>query len=230
MKFTCVWYFVLGLPFIMTSCMQDGDIVSKAELIRRQFSGVRAALYTDNEISRDSLKTPYLENMAEILELSTIGDSRNDQIRIWIWGDELSHAITIFKMNKCYTLRLTSFHAVESDTNYYMVVRFDDFLQPVSDCYSFSDSLLKFDVWNLQSGPRIHPGLTSYSIVQFELQKGEIYRYYDYIEPSYYRYVHATARNVYSLLKFLNRESRRELYAPHESEYKKNPLSTYNAK
>lgn len=226
MKVRSIWYLVSALTIILESCREDGRDVTKAERIRQQYSGVRAALYKDNEISRDSLKTPYLENMAEILELPKIRKGTKDQIRIWIWGDELSHAITISKMKECYGLRLTSFHSVESDTNFYMVVQFDNILQPVSDCAGFSDSLLKFNVWNLQSGPRMHPGLTSYSIVQFELKKGDLYRYYDYIEPSYYRYVHATAENVYSFLKFLNREAKRELYTPHESAYKENPLST----
>ena len=50
--------------------------------------------------------------------------------------------------------------------------------------------------------------------VQFEIAQLNHYRFYEYLEPSYYRYVDTGSRNVYEFLEYFNREMGVQVYNP----------------
>jgi len=62
--------------------------------------------------------------------------------------------------------------------------------------------------------------LTSGSYIQFEIAEANRYRFYEYFEPSYYRFVDSNSNLVYNFLEYINEEMGVNVYKPDKQSFR----------
>jgi hypothetical protein len=75
--------------------------------------------------------------------------------------------------------------------------------------------MTKYRIPVLESGTiqnREKIGVTEASYVNFEIAEPDKYRYYEYLEPSYYKEIDKNSELVYNFLKYLSDEMNIHVY------------------
>jgi hypothetical protein len=175
--------------------------------------------YREDSIVKNDRQQLYLKNVGETIGLPLISNGKDGlYIRIWIWGFRQNYVVNISKGQKGSECLIVQFSGKKIDSNEYLVIHKQwDNLIPKSGWKIFFDTLEMYQIPVMKSGKRYEDQtdfLTHMTYIQFEIAQLNHYRFYEYLEPSYYRYVDTGSRNVYEFLEYFNREMGVQVYNP----------------
>lgn len=174
--------------------------------------------YSDDSSIRKDGKSLFLSNIAKYLQISSLkDDTKGMHIRIWIWGyHSPNYVTTIYKHGSNADCSTISWSGRQVDSARYIIVHhYWTKLMPKSGWNKFFSTLNGLGITTLEGGLSYsqHRGhLTRMSYVQFEIVENGKYRYYEYLEPSYYRYVENGSMKIYQFLKYFDREMNLNIY------------------
>jgi hypothetical protein len=145
-------------------------------------------------------------------------------IRIWVWdvekgGQSRDYIINIAKnySNKeCSVIEFTGKTIDNSD--YIIIHNVWENLTPKSGWNKFFETIDKYQIPSMKSGKSYKNQtefLTKMAYVQFEIVNRNAYRFYEYLEPSFYRHTDTGSNNVYQFLKYFNDEMKVHIYNPY---------------
>lgn len=169
-----------------------------------------------------------VQNTAKFMGLPSLSDGHQGlYVRIWLWGlDHIYYVVNIWSNkteHQCSVVQWTG-QTEKEDTNVYIFAIHRQWinLQPKSGWNNFDSMLVKCQIASLRNGmsskdmPDI---ITPAAYVDFEIAQPANYRYYEYLEPSFSRYIDDGSNKVYQFLKFFNREMNVRVYNPADSLY-----------
>jgi hypothetical protein len=179
-------------------------------------------LYTEDLSVHHTRQQMFLGNLSKIMGLPSLHEKTDELfIRIWLWDFGEHYVIDISKNGSQYTCSALSWNSKKIDSNDYVIIHKEwPILIPKSGWNLFFKTLNKYQILKLKSGLSFeqHTGhLTQSSYVQFELEERGSYRYYEYLEPSYYRFVEKGSNKVYSFLKYFDQQMNIDAYMPPEN-------------
>jgi hypothetical protein len=208
-------YTFLLLMFMSYSYYGAGQIrvvkYTMPDTVNRQ-----TAIVADSEATKLNEKL-FLENFAELLGLEKIEGKKGPRLRIWIWEDDKKYVIDIENTDKSKTCSIVEFSSSREDSGKNIII-YNEWknLRPKSGWQSFFEQTHRYQVFDLEGGKiqkkRIEH-LTHMAYTQFEMVNSGKYRYYKYLEPSYYRYVDESSRKIYTFLEYINREFNVKVYS-----------------
>lgn len=174
--------------------------------------------YSEDSIAKSSRKEPYLKNLSKLLGLPPIPDSNcNFYLRIWLWKKDLNFVVNINENESRKSCSVLKFRSIIKDSIPYIDTPYQKTnLNPESGWAIFYDTLDKYQIKHLGTGniQKSQEPMEGMAYVQFEIQQKNNFRYFDYLEPSYYRLVDSNSNNVYRFLMFLNKELKLNVYNP----------------
>jgi hypothetical protein len=188
--------------------------------------GKRLILYQADAVAAHDRQTLYLQNLSRLMKMPSLNNSKEQfYVRIWIWNFKEKFVINIRKDKSGETCETTGFDQRHPDSNYYIAITHEwKNLTPGSGWNSFLDTLNRYEIPSLNSGK---PGkdykdrLTHAIYIQFEVVQAGKYRFYEYLEPAFYRYVEPGAMNVYRFLRYFEKEMNIRVYAIGDNLYAK---------
>jgi hypothetical protein len=184
------------------------------------FPGSRLIKYTADSITRKSRKEPYLKNLSELMELPDIrNQSKGVAIRIWFWASKRRYVLTISDNTLRKECRIDQFNIepLPDSTDYIVMHKPKHIKQPTSGWKIFFTTIEKYQIADFPTGKtrrELDQSLTTMAYVNFEIVKNGEYRYYEYLEPSFYRTIDKNSKTIDTFLKFLNNELNFQLYKP----------------
>jgi hypothetical protein len=161
----------------------------------------------------------FLQNLSEIMSMPLIVDDENGlHIRIWLWDSDTGYAITL-KLDSLHNeCNIVGFYDKKIDTAEYIVIKNDQRNLKLKDGWkNIHSALIKFNILTMATGKtyKEHKEVTTHmTYVQFEVARVNEYKYYEYLEPSYYRYVDTESMNIYNFLEYLNEQLGVQIYKP----------------
>lgn len=178
----------------------------------------RTILYSEDSAAKESSQEPFVTNLAKLMRLPTITNgSKELYVRIWIWDDSVKYVVNIQKDGSGGTCDIVEFNSKKIDATEFIVMhRVKQYLHPASGWDRFFKSLDQYQITTLKSGKPYKDQtdlLTHMSVVQFEIAQPGQYRYYEYLEPSYYRYVDSGSAKVDAFLEYFDKEMKTAAYS-----------------
>lgn len=170
-------------------------------------------LYTEDSSTRSlGERERLLTNVGRLLELPAINNgTQGECVRIWIWGFKESYVINIKKDDLGSHCQIIEFLTERRDSTHDFILIQDEWqnLKPKAGWDIFFKRMEEYKIPFLESG-KIHlqkrGSLNHSSYVEFEIAQSNTYRFYRYLEPSYYRYVDVDSKAVYDFLQLINTE------------------------
>ena len=214
-------FFLNLLITLLVGCDRD----KKIGLIQpdwNQISVGQKILYYEDSVVVHNRQELFLQNVSKFIGLPFLRDEKDGvHVRIWLWGD-LDYIIDISQRagtNLCYIIQ---FHGEKDSTNdYLMIDSIFKNLQPNSGWSDFFSKLKQYKILTMKSGTpyekQVDVLTDRMSYVQFEVAQNNQYRFYEYLEPSYYRYVDTGSRNVYEFLEYFNQQMNVQVYKPEKT-------------
>jgi hypothetical protein len=92
-------------------------------------------------------------------------------------------------------------------------------LAPKSGWHNFFKTMHNYGITTLPPGKtseELHHDLTGGAYIQFEVANGSNYRYFEYFQPDFFRYVDSASGHIYAFLKYINTEMNIPVYRPTE--------------
>lgn len=137
-------------------------------------------------------------------------------VRVWINQEAAMYVIDINVNNKMVEIiKWDSFHPF---FGYYIKILQEKKINAIKSGWAvFFDTLYRYQIPYMKSGD-IHErgiGFSQGTSIQFEIVKDGVYRFYEYIDPGYYRCLDTNSNKVYRFLRFLNRELEDSIYRPY---------------
>lgn len=207
------------ISWALLSCNEPGitdRTDNRVEVVQQE----RLIPYHEDATVKNDRQQLFLNNLSMIIGLPTIkNDSEGSYVRIWLWDGERKYIITISKngsTNKCHIIEWNS---TKKDTTDYILIHKAWNVVPKSgwdNLWAVLASHRIFDLPGIRPHVKQKGHLTTMAYVQFEIARHDQYRYYEYLEPSFYRYVDEDSRTVHEFLKYLRREINYSVYAPAE--------------
>jgi hypothetical protein len=181
-------------------------------------------LYHSDPNAPKDRQQKYLQNLSKIMGLPTLTDQKTGiYIRIWNWDLGRSHVINICIDSLKKVCNVVRFSGKNIDSNQYIVIQKEwKNLQPKSGWSNLLVGIKSYHILDMQSGKTAdeYPSqLTEMAYVQFEISEAGRYRFYEYLEPSWYRNIDPGAMNVFLFLKALNNELGVPVYSPANGAY-----------
>jgi len=163
----------------------------------------------------------FLYNFGRLLELPPLSKKYdNINIRIWIWGDT-GYVININRKASKFDCSIIKFtEKIVDSSEYLLIVNEFKKINLKSGWTIFFKYIDKFKILALEGGKPLEyqTGFLSHSAtVQFEINNKGSYRFYEYLEPSFYRYVDSASLTVFNFLNYLNFETGIQTYSPDDS-------------
>ena len=221
-----IFSFILVIIYLMPllCCAQKSNVQKKPKAATIQKE--KLILYHEDSSVQHTRQQLFLQNLGRIMELPTLSSGKNGlYIRVWLWNAKKKYVIDISEnepTNKCH---IVEFNSKKIDSNEYIAIHHEwKNLKPKSGWSNFFSTLKKYQIVTMESGKsakeqRDH--LTDMAYIQFEISQLGQYRFYEYLEPSYYRYVEAGAMNVYQFLNYFNKEMDLPVYKPADNAFAK---------
>jgi hypothetical protein len=161
----------------------------------------------------------FLQYLAEDMRLPVIEEKKEGLfIRIWFRCFDKSYVVNISKEGVTREVAVVEWKSQVVDRISYIAIQNKwDNLKPRDGWDSFFSTLDKFKIRTLKSGRGLmehSENLAHSSYVQFEVEENGKYRYYEYLEPAFYRYVENDSRNVFRLLEYINQQINIKIYNP----------------
>jgi len=201
-----------------------------------------AALKTaDSEAYQKKKKIPYyedasvkktrqqwfLKNLGKIMGLTFISDGKEGlYIRIWVWDSDIKYVIDISNDQLVKKCSITEFYSEKTDSSEYIVIHKEwKDLKPKSGWEKLFANVEQYQITSMKSG-KIFKEQTEYDLtggayVQVEIAQPNQYRFYEYLNPSYYRYVNVGSNNIHKFLKYFNEQMNVKVYSPPEKIFEK---------
>lgn len=167
-----------------------------------------------------------LTNTGNLMNLPYLLNGRNGlYARIWIWGFPVCYVVNVSLDSLDYNCSILEFDTEGEDSlNTHINIRRSwKGLHPKSGWDSFEEKLNVYKIPFLENGnarEKIGYSLTSGSYIQFEIAETNRYRFYEYFEPSYYRFVDSNSNLIYSFLEYLNTEMGVNVYNPDKQSFR----------
>ena len=186
-------------------------------------------IFYDEDSSLYYLRTKeqIFRNMERLLKLPLINNGKHElYLRIWVWDFDKNYIINICKDSVAYKCHIFEFATIYEDSthSYVNILREWQNIKPISGWDVVFNKIEEYKIPFLENG-KIHlqkrGSLTQSTYIQFEIVQNNKYRWYEYLEPSYYRYVDINSKAVYDFLKYLNKEMNVEMYKASETLYLK---------
>ncbi|GAA4751702.1 hypothetical protein [Flavisolibacter ginsenosidimutans] len=179
----------------------------------------RAVLYAEDSRAKGNRKEPFLTNLSRLMSLPAINKGTSEEyIRIWFWNlPSPDFVVGIRKQGSQGSLEVCSFG---SSANGDSVIIYSKRLGvlPKSGWVAFADSLRQLGVSNM---PGYNEELKKKgsvachgAFVNFEVSSQDAYRYYEYLDPYFYRFVDSNSSRIDQFLLYLNRELNLQVYQP----------------
>ncbi len=208
----------LFLGFI--SChLNDERKIQFAELDTPKYPKILP--YTEDSSIRGSRQEPFVKNLGKLMGLPLIsGMNSGVYVRIWLWSGEMKYVLNISDSLKEKTCSVIKFKG-SGDS---LIVIHHEWMNliPKSGWEVFLEHSQMSEILNLQPGRPADEQryfLTEMAYVQFEISRNGQYRFFEYYEPSFYRFIDTGSMKVYNFLKYFNREMNLNIYNPADSLY-----------
>ena len=192
-----------------------------------------AVLYSKDTSIKEERGEPHLTNIARLLCLPPINKGTNDNcIRIWFWNTPgPNYVVDIRERGEEGELDVWEFgSSVGGDS----VVRYQgkSYLLTKAIWPPFADSLRTLGIRDLPGFDSSLEKLGSVAChgayVNFEITSQGAYRYYEYLDPYYFRYVDESSSRIDRFLLYLNQEVEKRIYQPSYELYAK-PSAEYKS-
>ena len=138
-------------------------------------------------------------------------------VRVWINHTDRS-LIDINRSNKVAEITILKWDSFHPFWGSYIKILQEKKINAIKSGWAvFFDTLYRYQIPYMKSGD-IHErgiGFSQGTSIQFEIVKDGVYRFYEYIDPGYYRCLDTNSNKVYRFLRFLNRELEDSIYKPY---------------
>lgn len=183
----------------------------------------KVILYTVDSSVHHSRQQLFLRNLSKVMGLPSLHDGKHElYIRIWLWEDKPPYVLNIERRGSVKVASVLSWGSKKIDTSEYIVIykRWPSLI-PNSGWDQFLNRLNNYEIRALKGGlpTEKYDHLTHSAYVQFEIEEAGHYRYYEYLEPSFYRLVDTGANKAYRFLKYFNRQMNLTVYSPPDIVY-----------
>lgn len=174
--------------------------------------------YKNDSNYQKSRQEVFLKSVAAHMGLPVVSTMNNDfYLRVWLWEYGKNYVINVHNEKTKNECSVVEFNGVNIDTsNYLLIHKVHNNLHPKNGWALFLDTLERYRIANLNPVLNIQKetghSITSMSYVQFEVSQRGQYRFYQFLEPSYYRTLDSGSHSVYQFLKYFNREMNIEVY------------------
>jgi hypothetical protein len=209
--------------FCLLSCNNEKNIDSKKNVptIKQE----KIIRYYEGRNDRNSKKELSLQHLGKVMGLPNVSNLNDDlYIRIWIWDAEKKFVINLKYDETSKECHIADIDSKKTDSAEYIIIHREWMnIKPKSGWDNFYKALQKHQILNLKGETDYGDTTavsTSMSSIQFEIAQSHTYRFYEYSEPSYYRYVDAGASNVHEFLEYLNTEMDVHVYRPDKRYFK----------
>lgn len=175
--------------------------------------------YFEDSLTKNSRQELYLKNIAKTMGLPPVDDNKTGiSVRIWFWENDTKYVLSIGRQgstSKSHIIEWTG--KKENDTNYIVIQKEWQNITPASGWDNFWKQFEASGIKNLSGGKsakELNPRVTRMAYVQFEISDEGKYRFFEYLEPSYYRYADAASGTVFNFLQYVNVQLKVEVYSP----------------
>lgn len=182
-------------------------------------------LYTQDSSSNLSPAALFVQNLAKVMRLPALSKGFHGlYIRIWIWGTDEPYVIDIRagqSTEKCNIIQFTS--SRQGNDDYIVISNKWEELRPASGWVDFLKTIRQYHIDEMRPSKTLKNSdydLTGGGNIQFEIACENQYYFYEYLEPSYYRYVDPQANDIYTFLNLFNLEMNVQVYNPEKRLYK----------
>ena len=206
----------LSFSLAVMQCLAQGKTNNAFDSLKNESR--KFYLYTADSSIKNDRQTLFLNNLANLIHLQKL-DNNSDSlhIRIWLWETDIKYVIDI-KRNmisvtgiNSFTVENKEYIVIRNEHNVYLNKRAQDELLNKINFYKIRE---------LNSG-KARFDLTHSSYINFQLVDKHNYRYYEFLEPGFYRNVDTSAKKVYYFLKYINKLIGIKLYDPSTDHFKK---------
>ena len=182
--------------------------------------------YHEDSSVHHSRQQLFLRNFGNLMGLPSIFNGVNGvYIRIWLWDSKTKYVININSDYVNDESEVLAFNTKKIDSSEYVIIHKEwRNLKPKSGWQDFFAAIEKYKITTLQSGKSAKEQkdfLTHMAYIQFEVAQPGQYRFYEYLEPSFYRYVDKGSNNIYEFLKYYDKEMNVQLYNPAKDLFEK---------
>lgn len=213
-------YFLLPLLFILF-LNATGQYIKKTNIDQDK----NLILYIEDSSISGDRKQLFLKNFSKNLNIPLLVDTINlSYNRIWLWGGEKKYVIDIINDSLKFYCNILEFNTRNINGKQFILIH-----RRINNCIPKSGwrkfyRILETSILSLEGGNEFGNQVdfpTNMSYIQFEVVAQKKYRYFEYLEPSYYRKVDNGSKNVYEFLNYFNREMNLNIYKPTKSIYVK---------
>lgn len=213
---------IVGLICVAVLCCNNPEEKEVITLKRDSTVLNKVIFYYEDSIIKNSRQELFVKHLGRLMELPEIeGNNADLYLRIWFWGPGNKYVVNLSKVGENYSIQIIEWHVKTADSSQYLILdRVWQNIVPRSGWKSFWASVQKLQ--NYEDGKKaeeLKSQLTLMSYVQFEAGQYGKYRFFEYLEPSFYRYVDSPSNKIYNFLKNLNDELNIEVYQPADSLY-----------
>jgi len=212
-KLTCIFAITF---LVLSSCnLKEGKIGNEFLPDSIRIGKIR---YYEDSSAKNSRKEPYLQNIAKMIGLPAIQKAKEGQyVRIWLWDQPRKIVINIAQDSLKKECIIVEFNIPKTDSGDYLGIHNVRYVMPNDGWRKFFQEMEELQIPRLNDGvPSRNPygALTSMSYINFEIESHDNYRYYEYLEPAYFRFVDSGSNNVYRFLKFFDEQMNLKVYNP----------------
>jgi hypothetical protein len=182
----------------------------------------RKIVYYEDPLTKNSRQELFVKHLARLMGMPDMRSNDADlYLRIWFWDFDDKYVVNISKKGKNYADQIIEWGNEKKDSVEYIVIQREwKNIVPVSSWENLWTRVRELQ--NIRDGKKrdeLKSQLTQMSYVQFEIGGQGKYRYFEYLEPSFYRYIDSPSNEIYKFLKMLNEELNVKVYNPADSLY-----------
>ncbi len=145
-------------------------------------------------------------------------------VRIWLWDAKGNYVLNISRDGLNNSASIIQWSGKTVDNVKYIVINKEwRNLVPKAGWDNLFTLLEKYKIPDLSSGDakrsQMPDHLTHMTYTQFEIVRSNQYRFYEYLEPAFCRYIDSGSNDIYQFLKSFNKEMNVNIYTPDDSEF-----------
>jgi hypothetical protein len=218
--------YCLFLFSVIPGCKNDGRISHDSNFYSNDTPGL--IRYIEDSTVKDGPKELFVQNLGKLMGLPAMGNGEESwNIRIWSGDTDTTNFvvnITDSSEPKAYAVKY-NFKKI-GGVDYISIQQRWNNLFPKSGWEDFFEKIHLYEIADLKVQNSGYHDLTGGAYVQFEIVRNNTYRYYRALEPSYFKYVSKSSRNIYEFLEYFNGQMNMQLYDGEKGYYKEPKDST----
>lgn len=213
--------FIVCVLWMFIGCKQNNKAVKSSAAGNDSIPKERMIVYTVDSTSSSSSQAPFLHNFAGVLGLRPLSNiTDGTAVRIWVWNPDSNYVVTIINNSLEKKSNVIEFYGKEIDKIQYIGIRNEwSDIVPKSGWKNFFYEMQRHQILTVKTGKPLEEMddyLTHPSYIQFEIANGQNYRFYEYLDPFFYRYVDSGSNHIHEFLKYVNAEMNIPIYKPTE--------------